>query len=115
MKEFVRPSPPRHSDLGPLFFEEHKFEIETIPTKVCETHASSRLYSPPNIIRQRIESYCSTASADSQLSSAEKTPSSWIKPSPTVNVHTTCGRHSDQLLFGGPSLKELARSIVKRK
>ncbi|KAG5924514.1 hypothetical protein E4U42_004617 [Claviceps africana] len=37
-----------------------------------------------------------------------------IKSSPTVNVHTTCGRHTDQLLFGGPSLKDLARSIKKK-
>lgn len=44
MKEFVRPSPPRHSDLGPLHFEEYKFEIETIPTKVCRTLTPSRLY-----------------------------------------------------------------------
>ncbi|KAG5936744.1 hypothetical protein E4U53_000158 [Claviceps sorghi] len=39
---------------------------------------------------------------------------SLIKSSPTVNVHTTCGRHTDQLLFGGPSLKDLARSIKKK-
>lgn len=41
----------------------------------------------------------------------------WIKPKPAprTNVHTTCGRHTDQLLFGGPSLKDMAKSIFGKK
>ncbi|KOS18067.1 hypothetical protein ESCO_002393 [Escovopsis weberi] len=37
----------------------------------------------------------------------------FIKSSPTVNVYTTCGRHTDQLLFGGPSLSGFARAFLK--
>ncbi|KAM4060246.1 hypothetical protein HRG_002152 [Hirsutella rhossiliensis] len=60
---------------------------------------------------------CSTRprSPSSSLSSSlRKSPSSWLKASPTVNVHTTCGRHTDQYFFGGPSLTELARSVMKK-
>ncbi|KAL7789880.1 hypothetical protein V8C37DRAFT_385360 [Trichoderma ceciliae] len=39
----------------------------------------------------------------------------FLKSSPTVNVHTTCGRHTDQLLFGGPSLSGLARTFLWKK
>lgn len=44
-----------------------------------------------------------------------RTSFGFIKSSPTVNVHTTCGRHTDQLLFGGPSLSGLARALLGRK
>ncbi|KAG5999532.1 hypothetical protein E4U43_002014 [Claviceps pusilla] len=54
----------------------------------------------------------SSLSFSSLRKSSQATP--LIKSSPTVNVHTTCGRHTDQLLFGGPSLKDLARSIKKK-
>ncbi|PNY26958.1 Uncharacterized protein TCAP_03118 [Tolypocladium capitatum] len=62
-------------------------------------------------------SLSSLSSLSSSLSSSSlrKTSSRWVKPSPTVNVHTTCGRHTDQYLFGGPSLSELARGIMGKK
>ncbi|KAL2213393.1 hypothetical protein CC79DRAFT_22316 [Sarocladium strictum] len=41
-------------------------------------------------------------------------PSPWRRDSPTVNVHTHCGRHGDQFLFSGPSLRELARTMLRR-
>ncbi|KAH8176274.1 hypothetical protein LIA77_04692 [Sarocladium implicatum] len=48
--------------------------------------------------------------------SLPKTPSSssWRRDSPAINVHTHCGRHGDQFLFSGPSLRELARVMLRR-
>ncbi|PHH64658.1 hypothetical protein CDD81_4099 [Ophiocordyceps australis] len=43
-----------------------------------------------------------------------KTSTQWVKSTPTVNHHTTCGRHTDQYFFAGPSLADLARSLVKK-
>ncbi|PHH75570.1 hypothetical protein CDD82_4388 [Ophiocordyceps australis] len=43
-----------------------------------------------------------------------KTSTPWVKSTPTVNHHTTCGRHTDQYFFTGPSLADLARSLVKK-
>lgn len=31
-----------------------------------------------------------------------------------MNVYTTCGRHTDQFLFSGPSLGDMARSLLNR-
>lgn len=36
------------------------------------------------------------------------------KSANNMNVHTTCGRHTDQFLFSGPSLGEMARSLFER-
>ncbi|KAH6610743.1 hypothetical protein Trco_000763 [Trichoderma cornu-damae] len=47
--------------------------------------------------------------------SKRRTSFGFIKSSPTVNVHTTCGRHTDQLLFSGPSLSGLARTFLWKK
>lgn len=73
--------------------------------------------------QKRTLSYPSTIASStttaSSTSSTTKRVTSWlkpsVKPSPKVNVHTTCGRHTDQLLFGGPSLTEMARSVFKKK
>ncbi|KAI1324851.1 hypothetical protein F5Y16DRAFT_285787 [Xylariaceae sp. FL0255] len=35
------------------------------------------------------------------------------KRSPTANVYTHCGRHTDQYLFGGRSMSDLWRSLKK--
>lgn len=73
---------------------------------------------PPQ--QQRVSSFPSTiaSSTSSTTSSSSKRVASWLKPSvkpaPKVNVHTTCGRHTDQLLFGGPSLTDLARAVFKK-
>ncbi|KAH7272796.1 hypothetical protein FSOLCH5_003086 [Fusarium solani] len=66
--------------------------------------------------KQRTNSYSSEASfPESAASSPPKSSHSWFKPAPqAVNVYTTCGRHTNQLLFGGPSLTELARSMLKK-
>ncbi|KAI1355647.1 hypothetical protein F5Y01DRAFT_269343 [Xylaria sp. FL0043] len=38
------------------------------------------------------------------------------KPStPTVNLYTHCGRHTDQYLFGGHSLSGSIKDILKKK
>ncbi|KAH9900508.1 hypothetical protein F4778DRAFT_146021 [Xylariomycetidae sp. FL2044] len=38
------------------------------------------------------------------------------KPSsPTVNLHTYCGRHTDQFLFGGKSLTNIVRSPFRKE
>ncbi|KAI0481121.1 hypothetical protein GGR56DRAFT_672161 [Xylariaceae sp. FL0804] len=34
--------------------------------------------------------------------------------SPTVNVYTHCGRHTDQYLFGGKSISDLWRSAFRK-
>ncbi|KAH7162409.1 hypothetical protein B0J13DRAFT_9777 [Dactylonectria estremocensis] len=65
--------------------------------------------------KQRMGSYSSDMSADDSASSPSKSPHTWIKPAATVNVYTTCGRHTDQLLFGGPSLTALARAMMGKK
>ncbi|GAB0134766.1 hypothetical protein EsDP_00003123 [Epichloe bromicola] len=78
--------------------------------------ADSYAASTPN--SKRSASYSSSASSSfaSSFPSLRKTSTNLnlIKSTPTVNVHTTCGRHTDQLLFGGPSLKDLARSLKKK-
>ncbi|KAI1313635.1 hypothetical protein F5Y03DRAFT_103999 [Xylaria venustula] len=35
--------------------------------------------------------------------------------SPTVNLYTHCGRHTDQYLFGGHSLSDAIKDILKKK
>ncbi|KAK8143385.1 hypothetical protein G3M48_007296 [Beauveria asiatica] len=78
---------------------------------------------PPLTHDKRTLSYPSTIASStttaSSASSTTKRVASWLKPSvkpaPKVNVHTTCGRHTDQLLFGGPSLTDLARSVFNKK
>ncbi|KAI8634753.1 hypothetical protein F5Y19DRAFT_469808 [Xylariaceae sp. FL1651] len=73
----------------------------------------------------------STASSNSSdmKNFARSTSGSWIsdhlkrsstqgnsKPSsPTVNVHTYCGRHTDQYLFGGRSMSDFMRSMTKKQ
>ncbi|KAF7556756.1 hypothetical protein G7046_g6219 [Stylonectria norvegica] len=80
-----------------------------------EQTRTSYFDSPSVMEKQRTFSYSSEASGvDSLTGSPPKSAHSWIKPSATVNVHTTCGRHTDQLLFGGPSLTELARSMLRK-
>ncbi|PNP57918.1 hypothetical protein THARTR1_02076 [Trichoderma harzianum] len=59
---------------------------------------------------------CSSATTSPQsISPQRRTSFGFIKSSPTVNVHTTCGRHTDQLLFSGPSLSGLARAFLWKK
>ncbi|KAH6998735.1 hypothetical protein BGZ61DRAFT_439346 [Ilyonectria robusta] len=65
--------------------------------------------------KQRTGSYSSDVSILDSASSPPKSAHPWIKPAATVNVYTTCGRHTDQLLFGGPSLTALARSMMGKK
>ncbi|KAI1854541.1 hypothetical protein JX265_007588 [Neoarthrinium moseri] len=39
-----------------------------------------------------------------------------VKPvSPTANVYTHCGRHSDQWLFGGTSMSSMIKSAWKKE
>jgi hypothetical protein len=59
-------------------------------------------------------SRASWASAKSGASSSSSAATG-VKHSPTVNVYTTCGRHTDQFLFGGRSLSDLARAVLGRK
>lgn len=79
----------------------------------------SRNPTPPRVnltrIQQRTGSYSSDVSIVDSASSPPKSAHPWIKPAATVNVYTTCGRHTDQLLFGGPSLTALARSMMGKK
>ncbi|KAJ4268692.1 hypothetical protein ACHAPJ_002604 [Fusarium lateritium] len=66
-------------------------------------------------IKQRTNSYSSELSTESSASATPKSSRSWFKPAPqssNVNVYTTCGRHTNQFLFGGPSLTDLARAML---
>jgi hypothetical protein len=89
------------------------------PTKVCSFDSHSH-YRPEYeqrltraITKQRVGT--SSTNAVSITSPQRRTSFGFIKSSPTVNVHTTCGRHTDQLLFGGPSLSGLARALLGKK
>ncbi|EHK16636.1 uncharacterized protein TRIVIDRAFT_131995, partial [Trichoderma virens Gv29-8] len=63
--------------------------------------------------KQRVGTCSSATTYPQSISSPQRRTSfGFIKSSPTVNVHTTCGRHTDQLLFGGPSLSGLARAFL---
>ncbi|KAF4969783.1 hypothetical protein FSARC_3060 [Fusarium sarcochroum] len=67
--------------------------------------------------KQRTNSYSSELSTESSASATPKTSSSWFKPAPqsaNVNVYSTCGRHTNQFLFGGPSLIDLARAMLSK-
>ncbi|KFG86195.1 hypothetical protein MANI_008695 [Metarhizium anisopliae] len=93
------PPPPLNlASLPPVKFNLDK--TKTVDSEVVSIPSSSK----------RSASYSSSASTFS----GQKTSSSFIKSSPTVNVHTTCGRHTDQYIFGGPSLRDLAKSIKKK-
>ncbi|KAL6859598.1 hypothetical protein J3F83DRAFT_717299 [Trichoderma novae-zelandiae] len=72
----------------------------------------SPLFSPS----KRVGTSSSAATSPQSISSPQhRTSFGFLKASPTVNVHTTCGRHTDQLLFGGPSLSGLARAFLWKK
>ncbi|KAL1869175.1 hypothetical protein VTK73DRAFT_3344 [Phialemonium thermophilum] len=61
----------------------------------------------------------STASGLHPLHSPKTHPSagkpSRNLPSPTVNAHSYCGRHTDQYLFGGRTMADIFRAIVHRR
>lgn len=50
----------------------------------------------------------SASSTTTSSSTSSRKPSS-----PTVNVYTHCGRHTDQYLFGGRGLTDLFRFLKK--
>lgn len=67
--------------------------------------------------QQRVGTASTAATSPQSIFSSpqRRTSFGFLKSSPTVNVHTTCGRHTDQLLFGGPSLSGLARAFLGKK
>ncbi|KAM0286270.1 hypothetical protein ACHAQH_000999 [Verticillium albo-atrum] len=79
----------------------------------------SRKASPAPLVVEKVRSPSySSLSSDSTVAStpaapvaASRTPSI---PRRNVNVYTHCGRHSNEYLFGGRSLTDLARSVFKR-
>ncbi|KAG5963599.1 hypothetical protein E4U57_000412 [Claviceps arundinis] len=87
--------------------------LPPIKSRLDRSSTADSCNSTPNSKR----SIFSSSSSSGSFSSLRKTSTNFnrnlVKTSPTVNVHTTCGRHTDQLLFGGPSLKDLARSIKR--
>ncbi|KAK2600255.1 hypothetical protein QQS21_004973 [Conoideocrella luteorostrata] len=98
----ARPPPLNLASLPPS-----KFKLDR--TNTADSDAASTLNS------KRAGSYSSAASSSGSSSfPSYRKSSGFIKSTPTVNVHSTCGRHTDQLLFSGPSLKDLARSIKKK-
>ncbi|KAL7900983.1 hypothetical protein HDV63DRAFT_406164 [Trichoderma sp. SZMC 28014] len=89
------------------------------PTKVCKLntycHGHPEYEQPLTKATKKQRVGTSSTNGVSITSPQRRTSFGFIKSSPTVNVHTTCGRHTDQLLFGGPSLSGLARALLGRK
>ncbi|KND95272.1 hypothetical protein TOPH_00675 [Tolypocladium ophioglossoides CBS 100239] len=93
------------------------------PSGASSAEAGSKPIDIPILSKaKRAGSYASDVSSapspslsSSFSSSLRKTSSGWVKSSPTVNVHTTCGRHTDQYFFSGPSLTKLARAFMGKK
>jgi hypothetical protein len=97
--DFDTPQPPKVCNCPtPRPFNERTMMLTTLAQRsdTLESEDSLKIGSPP--------------------ASFPKTPtsSSWRRDSPAVNVHTHCGRHGDQYLFSGPSLRGLARAMLKR-
>ncbi|KAG5973185.1 hypothetical protein E4U58_005536 [Claviceps cyperi] len=84
--------------------------LPPIKSRLDRSSTADSCNSTPNSKRS-IFSFSSSRSFSSLRKTSTNLNRNLVKTSPTVNVHTTCGRHTDQLLFGGPSLKDLARSI----
>ncbi|KAK1250009.1 hypothetical protein MKX08_010012 [Trichoderma sp. CBMAI-0020] len=103
------------SELSPDSFDSPLFS----PTKVrnFRTHSQHRPEYEQHLTRPLTQQRVGTSSTNavSITSPQRRTSFGFIKSSPTVNVHTTCGRHTDQLLFGGPSLSGLARALLGKK
>ena len=58
----------------------------------------------------------SSRSSHNRTTSDLSVRSSSSKPSsPTKNVYTHCGRHTDQYLLGGRSMTDLVRNIFTKK
>ncbi|KAH6661944.1 hypothetical protein F5X68DRAFT_237818 [Plectosphaerella plurivora] len=76
----------------------------------------SRKSAPAPIIidKSRSTSYSSQRSARS-LDSVASADSSTGIPHRNRNVYTHCGRHTNQFLFGGRSLTDMARSVFRRE
>ncbi|GJN69013.1 hypothetical protein PLICBS_003059 [Purpureocillium lilacinum] len=94
------------------------------PSVDTSTHTTSRPIDIPTLSKtQRTSSYSSDSSSafatspslSSSFPTSLRKTSTFVKPAPKVNVHTTCGRHTDQYFFGGPSLRDLARSMIGKK
>ncbi|KAG6123862.1 hypothetical protein E4U22_004645 [Claviceps purpurea] len=86
--------------------------LPPIKSRLDRSSTADSYNSTPNSKRS-IFSSSSSGSFSSLRKTSTNLNRNLVKTSPTVNVHTTCGRHTDQLLFGGPSLKDLARSIKR--
>ncbi|KAG6262992.1 hypothetical protein E4U49_002696 [Claviceps purpurea] len=86
--------------------------LPPIKSRLDRSSTADSYNSTPNSKRS-IFSSSSSGSCSSLRKTSTNLNRNLVKTSPTVNVHTTCGRHTDQLLFGGPSLKDLARSIKR--
>ncbi|KAG5935415.1 hypothetical protein E4U60_003177 [Claviceps pazoutovae] len=87
--------------------------LPPIKSKLDRSNTADSYNSTPNSKRSIFSSSSSSGSSSSLRKTSTSLNRNLLKTSPTVNVHTTCGRHTDQLLFGGPSLKDLARSIKR--
>ncbi|KAL7950425.1 hypothetical protein V8C42DRAFT_119789 [Trichoderma barbatum] len=87
-----------------------------LDTSLVPQYSRDSLDSPVFSPSKRVGTSSSATTNPQYLSSPQRSASfGFIKASPTVNVHTTCGRHTDQLLFSGPSLSGLARTFLWKK
>ncbi|KAJ4860366.1 hypothetical protein T069G_05354 [Trichoderma breve] len=90
--------------------------LELDPSFGISEYTRDSLDSPLFSPSKRVGTSSSAATSPQSISSpSRRTSFGFIKSSPTVNVHTTCGRHTDQLLFSGPSLSGLARTFLWKK
>ncbi|KAM0334306.1 hypothetical protein ACHAQA_001329 [Verticillium albo-atrum] len=76
----------------------------------------SRKSSPAPLVIEKVRSpsYSSLSSDSTAASTPAAATRSPSIPRRNVNVYTHCGRHTNEFLFGGRSLTDLARSVFKR-
>lgn len=67
---------------------------------------------PPLFLQTSHSSQRSARSLDSIDSSSTLSPGGI--PRRNMNVYTHCGRHTNQFLFGGRSLTDMARAVFRR-
>ncbi|MBE3045631.1 hypothetical protein IMZ48_24410, partial [Candidatus Bathyarchaeota archaeon] len=101
-------SPASKTSFDSSLSERGRVSSALIPTLSIE----GPIANPP---QTRTRDSTSTVHSDTIPTIFEPTPMEPTrKHSNNTNVYTTCGRHTDQFLFGGPSLGDMARSLLRR-
>lgn len=110
-------SPASKTSFDSSHSERGRVSLTTIPTLLLNLAlpACSIGRVPADCLQTRTRDSTYTTHSDSVPTISEPTPMEPTrKHSNNMNVYTTCGRHTDQFLFGGPSLGDMARSLLRR-